>query len=118
MKAEADNLFCLFDDVADAVRAGRDLVGQLNTVNLLLPEARRLYASIGIGYGRILNVEDKDLFGDEVNLASKLGEDVAGRGAILLTVAAYSRLSDLAIATRHEELNISGLTLHYYVVER
>lgn len=117
VKAEADNLFCLFHDVADAVRASRDIVERLNTVNLLLPESRRLYASIGIGYGRILNVDDQDLFGDEVNLASKLGEDVAGRGAILLTGAAYSQLSDPAIVTRHEELNISGLRLTYHVVE-
>src|SRR4029079_5371068 len=117
VKAEADNLFCLFDDAPHAVQAGRDIVERLNTVNLLLPEARRLYASIGIGYGRILNVGDEDLFGDEVNLASKLGEDVAGRGAILLTAAAHARLSDPAIVTRHEELNISGLTLSYHVVE-
>lgn len=117
VKAEADNLFCLFEDVADAIRAGRDIVERLNTVNLLLPEARRLYASIGIGYGCILNVEDEDLFGDEVNLASKLGEDVAGKGAILLTGAAHSRLNDPAIVTRHEELNISGLKLSYHVVE-
>jgi adenylate cyclase len=117
IKAEADNLFCLFDDVSDAVRAGRDIVQRLDTVNLLLPEARRLYASIGIGYGRILNVGDEDLYGDEVNLASKLGEDVAGKGVILLTDAARWRLGDPAIVTRHEELNISGLKLSYHVVE-
>jgi class 3 adenylate cyclase len=116
VKAEADNLFCLFDDAADAVWAAIDIVERLNTVNLLLPETRRLYASIGVGYGRILNVDDEDLFGDEVNLASKLGEDVADKGAILLTDAAHARLNDPAIVTRHEELNISGLTLSYHVV--
>lgn len=117
VKAEADNLFCLFDDAGDAVRAALDIVERLDTVNPLLPETGRLYAPIGIGYGRILNIGDEDLFGDEVNLASKLGEDVAEKGAILLTAAAYERLSDPAIVTRHEELNISGLTLTYYVVE-
>ena len=117
VKAEADNLFCLFDDAIDAVRAGSDIVERLNTVNLLLPEGRRLYASIGIGYGRILNIGDEDLFGDEVNLASKLGEDVAGPGEILLTAAAHARLNDASIATRAEELSISGLTLEYHVVE-
>jgi adenylate cyclase len=118
VKAEADNLFCLFDDATDAVRAAADIVERLNTVNLLLPEGRRLYASIGIGYGRILNIGDEDLFGDEVNLASKLGEDVAGRGVILLTEAAHANLNDPSVATRAEELNISGLTLAYYAVER
>jgi class 3 adenylate cyclase len=118
VKAEADNLFCLFDDAAGAVRAASDIVERLNTVNLLLPEGRRLYASIGVGYGRVLNIGDEDLFGDEVNLASKLGEDVAGPSQILLTAAAQARLNDPSIATRAEELNISGLTLAYYIVER
>lgn len=117
IKAEADNLFCLFDTVTDAIAAARDIVGRLTTVNLILPEDRRLYASVGIGYGRILNVGDEDLFGDEVNLASKLGEDVAGRGAVLLTSQAHSQLQDAAIQTREEMLSISGLSLSYHVVE-
>ncbi len=117
LKAEADNLFCLFDTVTDAVGAAREIVGRLSNVNLILPEDRRLYASVGIGYGRILNVEDEDLFGDEVNLASKLGEDVAGRGAVLLTSQAQAQIQDAAISTREELLSISGLSLEYHVVE-
>jgi adenylate cyclase len=117
LKAEADNLFCLFDTPADAVRAAVDIIGRLNTVNLLLPEGRRLYASIGIGYGRILNVEDEDLFGDEVNLASKLGEDVAEKGAILLTPSAHAQLEGAPVVTREEMLSMAGLSLSYYVVE-
>jgi len=117
LKAEADNLFCLFDTADDAVQAAREIVGRLTTVNVLLPEDRRLYASVGIGYGRILNVADEDIFGDEVNLASKLGEDVAERGAVLLTANAQARLQDTSIQTREETLSISGLSLSYYVVE-
>lgn len=117
LKAEADNLFCLFDTVTGAIGAAREIVGRLATVNLILPEDRRLYASVGIGYGRILNVDDEDLFGDEVNLASKLGEDVAERGAVLLTSQAQAQLQDAAIQTREELLSISGLSLSYHVVE-
>lgn len=117
IKAEADNLFCLFDTAADAVQAAREIVGRLTTVNVLLPEDRSLYASVGIGYGRILNVADEDLFGDEVNLASKLGEDVAERGAVLLTPNAHAQLQDASIQIREETLSISGLSLSYYVVE-
>lgn len=117
LKAEADNLFCLFDTADDAVQAAREIVGRLTTVNVLLPEDRRLYASVGIGYGRILNVADEDIFGDEVNLASKLGEDVAERGAVLLTSNAHAQLQDTSIQTREETLSISGLSLSYYVVE-
>ena len=116
IKEEADNLFCLFDTVTDAVRASLEITNRLNTVNILLPEDRRLYVSIGIGFGHILNVEDEDLYGDEVNLASKLGEDVAGRGEILLTLNAHAQLQDSNIETREDTVSISGLSLPYHVV--
>jgi len=118
VKAEADNLFCLFDTVGDAVRAAREITQRLDTVNLVLPEDRRLYASIGIGYGHVLNIEDKDLFGNEVNLASKLGEDVAAQGAILLTPQAHANVEDAGIETREEMISIAGLSLSYYIIER
>lgn len=92
VKAEADNLYCLFADVGRAVEAAREVMRQLATVNPLPPAGRRLYASVGIGYGDILVLGGEDLFGDEVNLASKLGEDVAQGGMILLTEAARARL--------------------------
>ena len=117
VKAEADNLFCLFDTVADAVRAGQDIMERLNAANLLLPEDRRLFVSIGIGYGNILNIEDDDLFGNEVNLASKLGEDVAERGEILLTAAARSQLREVDITAREETVSISGLDVTYYKIQ-
>jgi len=116
VKAEADNLYCLFPDVAQAVRAAREIMARLSTVNVLLPAGRRLYASIGIGYGDILAVGGHDLFGDEVNLTSKLGEDVAQAGMVLLTEAARARL-DPAVTSLEERASISGLTLVYHVVE-
>jgi len=115
IKAEADNLYCLFDDVAPAVAAARDITARLETVNVLLPAGRRLYASVGIGYGAILATGDEDLFGDEVNLASKLGEDVADGGTVLLTDAARGRLPSDAPA-REERVSISGLTLVYHTL--
>jgi adenylate cyclase len=115
VKAEADNLYCLFDDVAPAVAAARDITDRLETVNVLLPAGRRLYASVGIGYGEILTPDDADLFGDEVNLASKLGEDVADGGVVLLTEQARARLPEDA-PTRAERVSVSGLALPYHVL--
>ncbi len=117
VKAEADNLFCLFDTVAAAVRASQDITERLNAANLLLPEDRRLHVSIGIGYGDVLNVADEDLFGNEVNLASKLGEDVAERGEILLTAAARAQLHEADIPIREETVSISGLDVMYYKIQ-
>lgn len=115
VKAEADNLYCLFEKVDDAVRAAREIIGRLNTVNVLLPADRRLYASIGIGLGQVLVLEGEDLYGDEVNLSSKLGEDVAQGGEILLTEAAKAEL-DPSIATTPGRVSISGLALTYHAV--
>ena len=113
VKAEADNLYCLFETVDAAVAAAREIITRLNTVNVLLPADRRLYASIGIGWGDILVLADADLFGDEVNLTSKLGEDVAQGGMVLLTDAARSAL-DPSVPTTEERVSISGLVLTYH----
>ena len=118
LKAEADNLFCLFDTVADAVRASQKITRHLGAANRLLPEESRLYVSIGIGFGRILNIEDHDLFGNEVNLACKLGEDIGQMGDILLTSAARAQLQDAGINTREEVISISGLELPYFSVQK
>lgn len=118
LKAEADNLFCLFDKVADAVRASQQITRDLRTANHLLPEGHRLYVSIGIGYGRFLNIEDQDLFGDEVNLACKLGEDVGQMGEILLTSAAYAQARETGIECREQVISVSGLELPYYAVQQ
>jgi adenylate cyclase len=92
VKTEADNVFAVFDTMAAAVGAARDVQEQLATANVFLPEDWDLHASIGVGYGEILVVEDDDFYGNELNLASKLGEDVAASGETLLTEAAHARL--------------------------
>lgn len=117
IKADADNLLCTFDTVDSAVGASREIQERLSAANLVLPVDRHLYASIGIGYGNILILDDEDLFGDEVNLACKLGEDIGNKGDILLTSAARAELTDSSSATREATVSISGLTLTFYMLE-
>ncbi len=116
IKAEADNLFCLFDTVIDAARACRQIHSRLTEANKQMPVHCRLNVSIGIGYGHILNIEDKDLFGDEVNLASKLGEDIAGKGEILLTENAFAQLQKDDSLINEETIEISGFSLRYHTI--
>lgn len=115
VKAEGDNLYCLFPEVDDALGASLEIMAGLGQLNITQPEDRQLYASIGIGYGDVLVLEHADMFGDEVNKASKLGEDIANRGEILLTAAARKRLRQ---EVRLEELqqSISKLELTYFAV--
>jgi len=116
LKAEADNLYCLFPTVDDAVAAAREIMRRLSAANIDLPAGLHLYASIGIGYGDILVVAGEDLFGDEVNLTSKLGEDMAQVGQVLLTQSARAVL-DPAVPTSEARASISGLTLVYHRLE-
>lgn len=118
VKAEADNLFCLFDTVFDAVQACRAIQARLAEDNAESEDHCRLDVSIGIGYGHVLNVEDQDIFGEEVNLASKLGEDVADRGEVLLTENAFAQLCESVSCVREETIEISGFSLRYHVVHR
>ena len=113
IKAEHDNLTCLFDTVEDALDASKEITERLASANVILPSDRELYVSVGIGHGEILNVANEDIYGDEVNLASKLGEDIAEQGDILMTTRAFEQLKDGSGFTK-ETISISGIRAEFY----
>lgn len=115
VKANADNLLYLFPAPGNAIAASRAVHTQIAGINETLPEEERLHFSIGIGFGEVLCISPGYIQGDEVNLAAKLGEDVACRGQILLTAGA--RLATpVEVATREAAVRIAGLDLQYYEV--
>jgi class 3 adenylate cyclase len=121
VKTDADNVFAVFDRVEAALEAARDVQEHLATANAFLPEDWDLHASIGIGWGELLMIaNDDDFFGNELNLASKLGEDIAEAGETLLTEAAHDRLIEegptvtLAFDTR--AVLVSKMTLKAYAL--
>ena len=116
VKTEADNVFATFADVPDALAAARNILEQLAAANVFLPEDWDLHASIGIGYGPLLRIGDRDLFGSELNLASKLGEDIAGPEEILLSEAAHARMDPGALDVEELSVEVSSLTLRAFRV--
>ncbi len=116
VKAEHDNLTCLFDKVEDAIIASKEISNRLESANVILPSDRELYASIGIGYGLILNVENTAIYGNEVNLASKLGEDIGDLGDVLLTQGAYGQVEDQDLKCEERTVSVSGLEFAYHAV--
>jgi len=113
IKTEADNVFATFDDVPQALATARAIQRSLDAANTFLPEDWDLHAAIGIGYGPLLVIGDDDLFGSEMNIASKLGEDVAARGEILLSSAARERVVTESDATEIP-VQLSGLTIRAF----
>lgn len=110
VKFEADNAFVTFATVDSAVKAATRVNEHVLESNATASRENQIQVAIGIGYGPIL-LADTDFYGDEVNLASKLGEDIAGHGEVLLTAAARKALR--ARSHRLEPLNmtISGVKL-------
>lgn len=111
VKQEADNLFAVFPTVEAAIDSAIDILKSFAAVNTGLPDEQDLYAGIGIGYGKTLLVGENDLYGSEMNLACKLGEDLARRGEVLLTEAAFGQLKTHLEQWERLDLSISGLDL-------
>jgi class 3 adenylate cyclase len=92
VKFEADNCFAMFADAAAAVRAAVALNRAFDAANTMTPDELDIRVSCGIDVGPILVVENRDFFGDPVNRACKLGEDLAEAGEILVTLDAMKQV--------------------------
>ena len=106
----ADNALAAFRTVPQALRAARQINASFAAHNHSTPVTHHIHASIGIGFGPVLLAHD-DVFGDEVNLASKLGEDLAQPDEILLTAAARQRLPARSHLCEPLHLSVAGLPL-------
>jgi adenylate cyclase len=119
LRVEADNIFALFEDTATAIRCSAEVQRNVEIANEPLPAASEIYIAIGIGYGRLLLVGDDDAYGDEMNVACKLGEDLAKQGEILLTASAHDAVGN-SEEWQFEDSSapISGLDLKAYRLVR
>jgi adenylate cyclase len=114
LRREADNLFAVFPDATAAVEAAAAVIQAVKTANGPLPASDEIYVSIGIGYGSVLVVGKHDLFGDEMNLACKLGEDLARESEVLLTTAAYEVLDSTVWRCEEVHFSVSGIDVVTY----
>lgn len=85
IKSEADSLLCIFRRANRALACAEAMMTACARVNRDLSPERQILLCLGLGFGRVLRVGDADVFGQEVNSASKLGEDVAKAYEILMT---------------------------------
>ena len=118
IKYEADNCFAVFPDPLSAVNAAIAMQHAFEAENLLTSEDLDIHISCGIDYGKILVVGHQDCFGDPVNRASKMGEDVASAGEILVTGEAMQMIPPESGIKAHElKVSISGIVIPAYVIE-
>ena len=112
----ADNCFAFFDHANAAVEAAIQIRKAINTAAIPLGPEEYFGVSMGVGYGRLLKAGGEDgYFGDEMNIASKLGEDLGSRDDIFLSSGAYSALTIGSQFEFDERLGqVSGAEFQYY----
>lgn len=114
LKCETDNCYAYFPDTDSALRASVRINDEVARINAAEDDDHQMFLSIGIDSGELLLVGDEDYYGDPVNTASKLGEDLAGRSETLITDRA---LADASVTwldrVEWRESEISGIRIRY-----
>ncbi|HET7842658.1 MAG TPA: adenylate/guanylate cyclase domain-containing protein [Xanthomonadales bacterium] len=119
VKFEADNCFAMFPTVDDALACALALNDAFDKANEATPDELDIRIAIGIDHGRILVVDGNDFFGHPVNRASKLGEDLARPGEVLVTAEAAARASSLdGYILAPQAFTASGLHIDAYAIAR
>lgn len=95
IKQEADSLMLIFRRASSALQCAIEMQHLLEEVNLERSPETQVLLCVGIGYGPILRIGDDDVYGNQVNAASKLGEDTAKAREILITRAAMDAIGEL-----------------------
>jgi len=114
VKFEADNLYAVFAEVKPAIEAAVRINIALDAQNFLTEDSKDVHVSIGIAWGEMLLIPGHDFYGDAVNLAAKLGEDLAERGEILVDLKAWEAIEPAlreAIRATEADFSISGLDI-------
>lgn len=118
IKYEADNCFAVFPDPLSAVSAAISMQHAFAASNILSSDELDIHIACGIDYGKLLIVGNDECFGDPVNRASKMGEDIAAAGKILVTKEAMQMIpADAGIKSREITVSISGITIPAFAVD-
>jgi adenylate cyclase len=118
IKYEADNCFAVFPDSRSAVNAAIAMQHAFAASNMITPEDFDIHIACGIDYGKLLIIGHEDCFGDPVNRASKMGEDLAAAGEVLVTKEAMEKIPAAAnIKAKEIVVSISGITIPAFVID-
>ena len=112
-KIEADNLYAFFESAENAVEGA---IASHRALRRLGPNGPKI--SIGIGFGTLLYIPAEDeYYGAELNLASKLGEDIGAGGDVLATQDVVDQIVRAKFALKRRRATVSGLQFTYYRIK-
>lgn len=117
IKFEADNCFAVFPEPASAARTAITIQHAIAAANILTSEDMDIHVTIGIDYGKILILNEDDMYGDAVNRACKMGEDIGKADDILITKEAMDMIPEEArIEGKPIEVSIGGMNTPAYQI--
>ena len=94
LKTEGDSMLMVFRRPERALSCCVAMMNAVGDYNKTQGDADKVLLCIGVGFGKMLRISDTDVFGAEVNAASKLGEDTAKSGDIFVTGPVQRAVSD------------------------
>jgi adenylate cyclase len=92
IKTTGDGMLVEFQSVTDAVKCAVEVQQRMKRRNSDVPQEQRMEFRIGINLGDII-FDDEDVFGDGVNIASRI-EQLADVGGICVTAAVATQIAD------------------------
>ncbi|HKF10063.1 MAG TPA: tetratricopeptide repeat protein [Xanthobacteraceae bacterium] len=92
VKTTGDGILVEFASVVDAVRCAVDIQRQIAQRNTQVPPERRIEFRIGLNVGDII-IDDKDIYGDGVNIAARL-QALAEPGGICVSRSVRDEVRD------------------------
>lgn len=99
LSAHADSMLIMFRRPQTALDCAFAMQRECERINQRRRPEEQILLCVGIGYGDVLRVGDSEVWGAEVNAASKLGEDTARSGQVLVTGAVKDALEDASRLT-------------------
>lgn len=106
IKIEADSFLIIFKRARTAVQCAVAMQHACQHLNARRNPEEQVLLCVGIGSGRVLRIGDVDVYGAEVNAASKLGEDTAKANEILVTQKARDQIEDM-LGVKFEPIDVS-----------
>jgi adenylate cyclase len=98
LKVEGDSMMVLFREAKSALACAIAMQRGSREYNKDRSPEEQILLCVGLGYGRMLRIGEMDVYGAEVNGASKLGEDAAEAWEILVTDGFKKAVGETALA--------------------
>jgi len=122
LKEEADSWLMIFRNPEAALATIIECQRRCQKYNVDRAEEDRVELCVGLGHGPVLKIGDEDIWGREVNYASKLGEDLAKSGEILVTedfqrafLAQSTKSQDpLGVTFEEKQSSFGSIDLSYF----